>query len=142
MGRSIAALPVARLLLQSGLRSMVMKPEHEALRYLHAAQVAHPAGTLAGVEIRTERDERLGCIGGVLVEPAQRRVRYFVVERGAFLKKWRYLVSADRLATLNAADGTIYIDGNEEIIERFDPASVPLFSDDDLIKTMFAPTAA
>jgi len=142
MGRSIAALPVARLLLHLGLRSMSMKPEHEALRYLKAAQVGHPTGTLAGVEIRTKNDERLGSIGGILVEPAQRRARYFVVERSAILRRRRYLVSVDRLATLSAEDGTIYIDASEEVIEGFDPASVAPFSDDDLIATMFAPTAA
>jgi hypothetical protein len=119
-----------------------MKPEREALRYLDAAQVAHPAGTLAGVEIRRQNDEFLGWIGGVLVEPGQRRVRYFVVNRGAFFTRRRYLVSADRLATLNARDGAIYIDGNEEMLERFDPASVPRFSDDDLIETIFASSAA
>ena len=119
-----------------------MKPEHEALRYLDAAQVAYPTGTLAGVEIRADNNQRLGSIGGVLVEPAHRRVRYFVVERGALLRKRRYLLSADRLVTLNAADRTIHIDANEEIIERFDPATVSRFSDDDLIETIFAPTAA
>jgi uncharacterized protein YrrD len=118
-----------------------MKVELGALRYLDAAQVSHPTGTLAGVDIRTG-DEHLGSIGGVLVEPAQRRVRYFVVERPAMLRKRRYLVSADRIVTLNAEDRTMYIAANAEITERFDPASVPPFSDDDLIETIFAPTAA
>jgi hypothetical protein len=121
-----------------------MKPalEHEALRYLDAALVVHATGTLDGVEICTENDECLGSIGGVLLDPAQRRLRYFVVERVSMLRKRRYLVSASRYATLSAETGTIYVEADDEVIERFDPGSVPPLSDGDLIDLIFAPTAA
>lgn len=114
----------------------------EALRYLDAAHVVHPNGTLAGVQICTDDDEPLGAIGGVLLEPLQRRVRYFVVERPAILKKRRYLVSADHPAILNSDKGTIRIDSIDELIERFDPSSVARFSDDDVVDTIFASTSA
>jgi hypothetical protein len=135
---------VARLLLFDALQEPDMNPasEHAALRYLDAAQVVHATGTLDGVEICTEKDECLGAIGGVLVDTAQRLVRYFVLERPSILRKRRYLVSASRDATLSAETGTIYIDADDEVTERFDPASVPRFSDEDLIDTIFAPTAA
>jgi hypothetical protein len=117
---------------------MNLASDQEALRYLDAAHVEHPTGTLAGFDVCSECDERLGSLGGVLVEPAQRRIRYFVVERAAILRKGRYLLSADHLATLDPETGTIHIDAGGERIERFDPATVPAFSDDDLIETIFA----
>ena len=117
-------------------------PDREALRYLDAGHVVHSNGTLAGVEICTEADESLGSVGGVLVEPACRRVRYFVVERASILAKRQYLVPADRLATLNVEDGVIHVDAHDNDMQRFDPASVATFSDSDLIDTIFAPTAA
>jgi len=115
--------------------------DHHALRYLDAAQVVHSNGTLAGAEICTDTDKTLGSIGGVLVEPARRRVRYFVVERSALLTTRRYLVPADGLATLDL-DGTIHVDANDDDVQRFDPASVARFSDADLIDAIFSPPAA
>jgi hypothetical protein len=61
-----------------------------------------------------------------------------VVERPALLRKGRYLVSADRLATLDPETGTIHVDAYGEGIERFDPATVSPFTDDDLIEAIFA----
>ena len=121
-----------------------MKPalEHEALRYLDAALVVYGTSTLDGVEICTENDECLGSIGGVLLDPAQRRLRYYVVERASMLRKRRYLVPANRHATLSAETGRIYVEADDDVIERFDSRSVTRFSDSDLIDTIFAPTAA
>jgi hypothetical protein len=121
---------------------MKAEPQHTRLRYLDAAHVVHPTGTLAGVEVRTQNAERLGWLGGVLLEPARRKVRYFVVERLSFLRRDRYLVPADRGATLDAENRMIEIDLNHRALRRFDPATVPLFTDDDLLNALFAPSAA
>lgn len=117
-------------------------PDAEALRYLDAVHVMYPNGTLAGVQICTGNDEPLGAIGGVLLEPLQRRVRYFVIERSAMLKKRRYLVPADRDAILDTDNRTIQIDSDDELIERFDPESVRRFSDEDLVDTIFSSSSS
>jgi len=122
---------------------MRAEQDHTTLRYLDAERVVHPTGTLAGVEVRTPDAERLGCIGGVLLEPARRRVRYFVVERISFLKRHRYLVPADRgAATLDAEKRLIEVDLNRRALRRFDPATVPAFDDEDLLDALFAATPA
>lgn len=121
---------------------MTSKEENGTLRYLDAGQVVHPSGTLAGVEIRTQHDETLGSLEGVLLEPARRRIRYFVVERVAWLASRLYLLPADRFATVSRRDGRIQVEANRDEMERFDPASVMRFSDEDLIDTIFAPSAA
>ena len=122
---------------------MKAEPEHTTLRYLDADRVVHPAGTLAGVEVRTHEAERLGSIGGVLLEPARRKVRYFVVERLSFLRRQRYLVPADRgSATLDVENRTIQIDLNHRMLRRFDPATVPAFGDEDLLDALFTASPA
>jgi hypothetical protein len=121
---------------------MTVATDHRHLRYLDATQVAHPSGTLAGVELCTANDETLGSIEGVLVEPACRRLRYFVVGRAAMLAKRRYLLPADHLAFFSGHDGRIHVEANAQDLERFDARSVSAFSADDAIAAIFAPSAA
>ncbi|HVH56474.1 MAG TPA: PRC-barrel domain-containing protein [Vicinamibacterales bacterium] len=112
------------------------------LRYMDAAHVVHPNGTLEGLEVQTREAQPLGRIGGVLLEPARRKVRFFVVECAALLSRRRYLVPADRGATLDAEKRTIHIDIDPRAVRRFDPRTVPLFSDQDLLDAVFATSAA
>src|SRR5688572_16483042 len=94
------------------------------LRYMAAADVAHPTGTLAVLTICNQDDEQLGAIGGVLLEPASRRVRYFVVEEpAALLSRRRYLLTADTPAVLDATDSKLRVDANAGDLERFDSRS-------------------
>jgi hypothetical protein len=110
------------------------------LRYLDAGNVEHLSGTMKGVLMCTTDDEQLGSFAGVLVEPASRRVRYFVVERPSALRRRRYLLTADTLATLDQR--TLRVQANAADLERFDSRTVPSFSDEDLITAMFAPSVA
>ena len=112
------------------------------LRYMAATDVAHPTGTLAGLTICTQDDEKLGAIGGVLLEPESRRVRYFVVEDRAMLSRRRYLLAADTPAVLDTTDSKLRVDANAGDLERFDSRSFRAVSDEDLVTAMFAtPTA-
>lgn len=123
---------------------MTSKQAHEngTLRYLDACQVMHPSGTLAGVQIRSQDDETLGSVEGVLLEPARRRIRYFVVERAAWLASRLYLLPVDGLATISGTNARIHVEANRDDMQRFDPASVIRFSEQDLVDTIFAPNAA
>lgn len=112
------------------------------LRYLDAEHVSHPSGTLAGVTVWSQDDEKLGAIAGVLVEPATRRVEYFVVERRTSLLSRKYLLPADTLPVLSAGDGKVVVEARPEDLQRFDRKLVERFSDDDAITAMFARPAA
>jgi hypothetical protein len=114
------------------------------LRYMAATNVEHPSGTLAGLTMWTQDDKNLGAIGGVLLEPASRRVRYFVVqEPAALLSRRRYLLAADTPAVLDATDSKLRVEAHANDLERFDPRSVLPVSDEDLVTAMFArPPAA
>jgi hypothetical protein len=112
------------------------------LRYLDADHVEHPSGTFAGVTVCSRDDEKLGSISGVLVEPASRRVRYFVVDRRGALLPRRYMLSTDTPAVLEAGNQTLRILSNVDDLERFDARQVEPFSDEDAITAMFSHPAA
>lgn len=108
------------------------------LRYLEAEQVQHPLGTLAGLSMFTEENEKLGSLEGVLVEPASRRIRYFVVERSGMFRDRRYLLDADMPASIDVDDRKLRVMANESDLERFDLRSVQSFSAEDAVDAMFA----
>lgn len=106
------------------------------LRYLDANLVQHPSGTMQGVLMCTADDEQLGSLDGLLVDPASRRVRFFVVERASALRRRRYLLAADALTTLD--ERTLRVHAHADELERFDARTVLPFSDEDSITAMFA----
>jgi len=114
----------------------------DTLRYLDADHVQHPSGTLAGVTVCSSDDQALGAISGVLVEPASRRVRYFVVERRVALLPRRYVLAADTPAVLEADDQKLRILSDVDDLERFDARQVERFSEEDAITAMFSHPAA
>ena len=87
----------------------------------------------------TADDEQLGLLDGLLVDPASRRVRFFVVERTSALRRRRYLLTADTLATLD--ERLLRVEAHAEDLERFDARTVQPFSDEDVITAMFAEPA-
>jgi hypothetical protein len=91
---------------------------HPELLYLDATRVEHPLGSMAGMTMCTQNDERLGSLGGVLVDPCSRRVRYFVVEQGG-LRQRRYLLAADTPAVLEVVDRKVRVEAQPEDLERF-----------------------
>jgi len=118
------------------------QPRPDALRYLDADQVKHPSGTHAGVQVCSSDDQALGAISGVLVEPASRRVRYFVVDRRVALLQRRYMLAADTPAVLEAEDQKLRILSHVDDLERFDARQVERFSEEDAITAMFSQPAA
>ena len=110
------------------------------LRYLKASRVGSPAGDLGGMHIETDADERLGSLGGVLIDPTERRVRYFVVESPGWFRRRRYLVSTDCVAKVEPERNTIRLDVTSdalESLEDFDGAPIREFSDEDTVEAMF-----
>ncbi len=114
------------------------------LRYLKASRIASPAGDLGGMRVETETDERLGSLGGVLIDPSERRIRYFVVESPGWFRPRRYLVSTDCVAKVEPERNTIRLDvtpDDLESLEQFDGTPIREFSDEDTVEAMFARVA-
>ena len=119
-----------------------MDSDSENLRlcYLDAARVAGPAGELAGVRIETEADEPLGSLDGVLIDPGERRVRYFVIKSGGWFRSRRYVISADCPAKVERDGNTLRVDVASSDIVDLDEFECPIrpFSEEDAVEAMFA----
>ena len=113
-----------------------------SLRYLDAEHVKHPSGTFTGLVLYSGNEEKLGTISGVLVEPASRRVRYYVVERRTALMPRRYMLAADTPAVLDVDERKMKVLATADDLERFDARLVERFTEEDAITAMFARTAA
>jgi hypothetical protein len=114
------------------------------LRYLGANSVQCSAGSLSDFRVTTEDSQPLGNVEGVLISPSTRRCEYFVVESRGLLNHRRFLVPVEAGASVQDGFNTLQIAARkgELDFETFTPSSVPPFSDDDLVTTMFSQDAA
>ena len=114
----------------------------DCLRFLGAAMVASPAGTLAGLQLCSRDDDTVGTVEGVLIDPPARRIRYFVIKRTGSAEQ--YLLSADTPVHVEEGPrvGRLESDRAELQLELFDPNSVSPFTEEDAVTAMFARAAA
>jgi hypothetical protein len=118
-----------------------MAGQTAALRYLDATHVLSPAGELRDFQVSDTGGFSLGKLTGVVVDPAARRLRYFVVEVARWLSKRRYLVPLCP-ATLEPERQTVRLDcdpSTKKQWREFDDRLFSRFSDDDLLEALFGP---
>lgn len=111
------------------------------LCYLRAGNVLSPAGRLQGVTLESYTDEPLGTLDGVVIDPAERRLRYLVVQRRGWLRRGRCLLPIAGTMQMDREHGTLRVEVEPAQLDEcpgFDPASIPEFSDDDVLTAMFA----
>lgn len=121
-----------------------MAASGQALRFMDASGVYGPAGELGHVEVRGHHDRKVGELDGVLIDPTERRVRFFVVETRGWLGARRYLLPADGLARICDDGRSLSMDVDVADLRdcpTFERGSVPPFSDDDLIDALFRKVA-
>ncbi|MGB2715222.1 MAG: PRC-barrel domain-containing protein [Vicinamibacterales bacterium] len=116
----------------------------DSLRYLDANAVECPVGKLEGLSLFTQDDEPIGRINGVLIDPAKRQIRYYVVDGSRLFYRRRYLVPADSPAVVVPEHNALRMEVPSDSVERhrFDARAVQRFSDDDLLTAMFASQTA
>jgi hypothetical protein len=122
-------------------KKMTNRPDGQELCYLEASRVESPAGDLSGVTLQTQAHETLGTLDGVLINPTERRLRYFVVETPGWFRSRRRLISADHLVCVESDRNTLRVDVNPAdvaALDEFDFKSVREFSSDDAIAAMFS----
>jgi hypothetical protein len=114
------------------------------LRYLEAHSVRCQAGSLSDFRVCTADSEPLGSVDGVLISPSSRRLEFFVIESPGMFVHRRFLLPVDAGAVVQDDPKTLRLTAKKDELElqAFRPKSVPEFSDDDLIRTMFAQDAA
>ena len=111
------------------------------LCYLDASKVMGPAGLLASLDVRTLNDRTLGSIDGVLIDPAERKLRYFVIESAGSTDHRRYLLPIEAAATM-APEGTalrlVMEPDDFTALDEFDGDAVRQFTEEDAIAPTFA----
>jgi hypothetical protein len=110
------------------------------LRFLDNSRLESPL--VEPLDVCTQTGTKIGTFDGVVVDPVERRVRYLVVDRGRVFHK-RCLIPMPA-ARVDAAHHELRIDVDDtdtNAWERFDPVTIPTFSDDDLVTAMFATQA-
>ena len=111
------------------------------LCYLDASKVMGPTGLLASLEIRSRQDRSLGSIDGILIDPAERKLRYFVVESAGVPHHRRYLLPVEAAATMAHEGRSLRLDMETEdfsALAEFDDAAVREFTEEDAIAPTFA----
>ena len=111
------------------------------LCYLNAAKVDGPAGALGHLDVQTADGQEVGELDGVLIEPAARRIRYYVIALGRRFGRRRYLLSADAQAQLETGSNALRfrIDLSAlKACQEFRKGDVREFSDTDVLSAMFA----
>jgi len=111
------------------------------LRFIEAKRLETPAGSLTDAVLVSPSNKTLGKLDGVIVNPTQRRVCYYVVKSGSGFRTHRHLLQVGP-AALEAHGGVVRIDAEPEDLtdlSEITPQSFPLFSDADLIDVIFSP---
>jgi len=118
-----------------------MKPSTDresGLCFLKASRVDGPTGDLGGLQLHGQSDETLGMLNGILIDPAARRVRYFVLETPGWFRSRKYLISTECLAKVerNALRLEIHADDLSSL-DEFDSRSVRDYCEEDAVEAMF-----
>jgi hypothetical protein len=122
----------------------------ETLKYLDAHRVDTPAGRLDGAVLVSPTHELVGRLDGVLIDPSQRKVRYYVVQ-SRFVAEGRSRISSRHYllpltaARLDRDHRTLEIDLEADDIERLDEVDLdrlPQFDEGDLMTALFAARAS
>src|SRR5580765_7532274 len=82
-----------------------------------------------------------GSIGGVLIDPAEHKLRYFVIESPGLASQRRYLLPIEAAATMAPEGTSLRLDMETDdftALEEFDDATVREFTEEDAIAPTFA----
>jgi hypothetical protein len=114
------------------------------LRYIAAEHVDTPAGRLDGTVLVGPSDQAVGTLDGMIIDPIERHVRFFVVRSRSWLKTRLHLLPAAP-ARLDSEHRTLHVDINAEDLPQLPEirsGAYPQYSDDDLIAALFSAHAA
>ena len=114
------------------------------LRYLEAARVFTPVGSLTTLELISPSDKNLGALDGVIIDPIERQVRYFVVESRRWWTTRRYLLPVEP-APIDSERSALHVElepADLRLLPKFRAGTFPPFSDEDFLATLFSSRAA
>ena len=114
-----------------------MDTQESRLKFIEARSIETPVGRLDRALVISPTNATLGTLDGVLVDPAARRIEFYVVESA---EGSRHYLVPQMPARLDASHQSLEVDLETDDVDRLDdvePAGFPRFSDDDLITALF-----
>jgi len=117
-----------------------MESAEARLRYIDGSKVQTPGGLLDQLDVLNQEDSNVGRVEGIVVDPAERQVRYFVFKSRRPFRSRHYLLPLGP-ATIDAENKALHVDAQtDDLDELIDgPAKrFPPFTDDDLLTALFA----
>jgi hypothetical protein len=114
------------------------------LRFLNASHVETPAGHLSNIVIVGESDRALGKLDGIIFDPIERQVRYFVIRSRRWWRVHRYLLAAEplRVEWERKVLRLISKSGNLDQLPEITPGTFSPYSDEDRVDAVFSTHAA
>jgi hypothetical protein len=97
-------------------------------------------GSLDHIPVLSPTTGSLGELEGIIIDPNERHVRYYVVESRRWLKTHRYLLP-DTQMRLDPDCRVLHVDLERDDLPNLpelDDDEFPPFSEDDFVATMFA----
>ena len=117
----------------------------DRLRYVDAERLDSVAGRLNGTVLVSPSGETLGALDGVVIDPIQRHVCYFILLQSFHgFRTHRYLLPATPCC-LDTKRKALHVDIHSDELGGLDQCrrdSFPPYSDADLISAMFSTPAA
>jgi hypothetical protein len=110
------------------------------LRHLEAEKVDTPVGNLGHIPVLSPTEGSLGELEGVIIDPNERHVRYYVVESRGWLKTHRYLVP-DAPFRLDPDRKALHLELEADDLSQLPELQddeFPPFTDDDFVTALFA----
>src|SRR5437762_3135476 len=93
------------------------------LRYIDAGHVDTPAGRLEDAVLVSPTNATLGRLDGIVIDPAARQVRYYIVETRGWLSSHHYLLPLTA-AHLDRGRNALELDVEADDIGRLDEVSI------------------
>ena len=121
-----------------------MEQANSTLRYVAAEHIDTPTGPLDGAVVVSPNDETIGTLDGMVIDPIERHVRYFVVRSRKWLTSHLHLAPATP-ARLDSGRKALHVDiGPEDLrqLREIRSDTFQRYSPDDLIAGMFRAHAA
>ena len=118
-----------------------MDANESHLRYFAASCVNTPMGNLNDMTLVSPTNGEVGKLDGMIIDPWERHVCYYVVSSWRGYQTRRYLLPATP-ARIDSDRKALRVDIEPEdlrTLPQLNPKLFPLMSADDLIEALFAP---
>ena len=108
--------------------------QYSALRYVEASRITRPAGGGSRMDVRDTHDQKIGSVDGLLIDPVEHRLRFFVVKCPTWFGSRRRLLPLDRPAQVGHGGNSVRMElhaADLAACEEFESSLVQPYSDDD-----------